>query len=53
MKGGTYQVITEKNGQKRFFTNVGIFYAFGKTLRDLKSISQDIIDSIPNGEDLI
>ena len=42
-----------ENGQKRFFTNVGIFYAFGKTLRDLKSISQDIIDSIPSGEDLI
>ena len=42
-----------ENGQKRFFTNVGIFYALGKTLRDLKSISQDIIDSIPSGEDLI
>ena len=42
-----------ENGQKRFFTKVGIFYAFGKTLRDLKSISQDIIDSIPSGEDLI
>ena len=42
-----------ENGQKRFFTNVGIFYAFGKTINDLKVIGQDIIDSIPSGEDLV
>ena len=42
-----------ENGQKRFFTNIGIFYAVGKTLRDLVTLPQNIIDSINSGEDLI
>ena len=42
-----------ENGQKRFFTNIGIFYAVGKTLRDLLTLPQNIIDSINSGEDLI
>ena len=42
-----------ENGQKRFFTNIAIFYAIGKTLRDLKTLKQDTIDRITSGEDLV
>ena len=42
-----------ENGQKRFFTNIAIFYAVGKTLRDLITLPQDVIDAIDSGEDLI
>ncbi len=42
-----------ENGQKRFFTNIAIFYAIGKTLRDLKTLRQETIDRITSGEDLV
>ena len=42
-----------ENGQKRFFTNIAIFYAVGKSIQDLKTLNQDTIDSISTGEDIV
>ena len=39
-----------EDNQKREFRNIGEFYGLGKTFSQLKSLSEDKLNSIPDGE---